>query len=71
MSMRQMHLGHNSKVTMRTYNLTCNHCRKILHTTKGHPTRWNDKTLICFDNFMSELCNGSLNENFDFELRTQ
>ena len=71
MSMRQAHLGHKSKVTMRTYNLTCNHRRKILHTTEGHPARWNDKTLIRFDNFMSELRDGALNEKFDFELRTR
>ncbi|KAI2508462.1 Plant transposon protein [Fragilaria crotonensis] len=63
MSMRQAHLGHKSKVTMRTYNLTCNHRRKILHTTEGHPARWNDKTLIRFDNFMTELRDGALNEN--------
>ena len=42
--LRQAHLDHKSKVTMRTYNLTCN-----------HRTRWNDKTLICSDNFKSEL----------------
>ena len=54
-SMRQAHLDHKSIVTLRKYNLTCNHRRKILHTTEGHPARWNDKTLIRSDNFMSEL----------------
>ncbi len=53
--MRQAHLDHKSIVTLRKYNLTCNHRRKILHTTEGHPARWNDKTLIRSDNFMSEL----------------
>jgi len=54
-SLRQAHLGFKSKSTMRTYNLTCNHRRKILHTTSGHPGRWNDKTLVRFDSFMSNL----------------
>ena len=70
--MRQAHLGAKSKAMMRTYNLTCNHRRKILHTTEGHhPARWNDKTLIRFDSFMSELCDGALNDKMDFKLRTR
>ena len=69
-SLRQTHLGAKSKSTMRTFNLTCNHRRQILHTTSGHPGRWNDKTLICFDHFMSELRDGGLDNKMDFELRT-
>jgi DDE superfamily endonuclease len=69
-SLRQAHLGFKSKSTMRTYNLTCNHRRQILHTTAGHPGRWNDKTLIRFDDFMLDLRNGSVNDMIDFELRT-
>jgi hypothetical protein len=56
---------------MRTYNLTCNHRRQILHTTSGHPGRWNDKTLIRFDTFISELRDGGLDDKMDFELRTR
>jgi hypothetical protein len=70
-SLRQAHLGAKSKSTMRTYNLTCNHWRQILHTTSGHPGRWNDKTLIRFDTFMSELRDGGLDDKMDFELRTR
>ncbi|KAI2492792.1 Plant transposon protein [Fragilaria crotonensis] len=69
--LRQAHLGAKSKSTMRTYNLTCNHRRQILHTTSGHPGRWNDKTLIRFDTFMSELRDGGLDDKMDFELRTR
>ncbi|KAI2499473.1 Plant transposon protein [Fragilaria crotonensis] len=69
--LRQAHLGFKSKSTMRTYNLTCNHRCQILHTTAGHPGRWNDKTLIRFDTFMSELRDGALNDKMDFELRTR
>jgi hypothetical protein len=28
-------------------------------------------TLFCFDTFMSELCNGHLDDKMDFELRTR
>ncbi len=38
-SLRQVHLGFKSKRTMWTYNLTCNHCCQILHTTSGHTSR--------------------------------
>ena len=65
-------LGFKSKSTMRTYNLTCNHRRQILHTTVGHPDRWNNKTLIRFDSFtMINLWDAVVNETMDFELRTQ
>jgi hypothetical protein len=62
-----------SKWMMRTYmyNLTCNHRRQILHTTTGHPGRWNDKTSIHFDKFVLELRDGALNNKMDFEVRTQ
>ena len=46
--LKQNHLGGKSKLTCRSYNLTCNHRRQILHTTSGHPARWNDKTIVLF-----------------------
>ena len=70
-SLRQAHLGFKSKSTMRTYNLTCNHRRKILHTTSGHPGRWNDKTLVRFDSFMSNLRDGAFDDKIEFKLKTQ
>jgi len=65
---RQCHLGYKMKTTTRTYNLTVNHRRQILHSTFGHPGRWNDKTLIRFDSFMTDLHNGSLNSTMEFDL---
>jgi hypothetical protein len=66
---RQGHLGYKMSCTARTYNLTVNHRRQILHSTTGHPGRWNDKTLIRFDSFMTELQKGALNSTMLFELR--
>jgi hypothetical protein len=68
---RQGHLGYKMSCTARTYNLTVNHRRQILHSTTGHPGRWNDKTLIRFDSFMTELQKGALNSTMSFELRKQ
>ena len=70
-AIRQPHLVFKSSLTTRTYNLTVNHRRKILHSTTGHPGRWNDKTLIRFDGLMQDLRDGALNSTMNFELQTQ
>jgi hypothetical protein len=68
---RQSHLGYKMSSTARTYNLTVNHRRQILHSTTGHPGRWNDKTLVRFDSFMNDLQNGVFNKDLSFELKLQ
>lgn len=65
---RQPHLGHKLPYTARTYNIVVNHRREILSTTRGHPSRWNDKTLVRFDELATGLQNGDLESNFVFEL---
>jgi hypothetical protein len=45
------HSGAKLRMPSRTYNMTVNHRRQILSTTRGHPARWNDKTLVLFDEF--------------------
>jgi hypothetical protein len=65
---RQEHLGYKSSSTTRTYNLTVNHKRRILHSTTGHPGRWNDKTLVRFDSFMDELRHGAFDQSMTFDL---
>ena len=69
--LRQAHLGFKLASTTRTYNLTVNHRRKILHSTQGHPGRWNDKTHVCFDGFMHQLCKGDFNKTMSFNLEVQ
>ena len=66
--LKQNHLGGKSKQTARSYNLTCNHRRQILHTTSGHPARWNDKTVVLYDELARGLRNGSILEDNTFEL---
>ena len=44
--------GYEEKLPSRLYNICVNHRRQILHTTRGHPARWNDKTLALFNTLL-------------------
>ena len=66
--MKQNHLGGKSNQIARSHNLTCNHRRRILHTTCGHPARWNDKTIVLFDDFATDLRNGNIMGDNSFVL---
>ena len=66
--MQQNHLGFKMSHTARAYNITVNHRRRILATTRGHPSRWNDKTLVLFDDFAVSLNEGRKMQDFTFEL---
>ena len=52
--------GFKEKLPSRSYNICVNHRRQILHTTKGHPSRWNDKTLATFDTFVMKIKRGEI-----------
>ena len=66
--LRQMHLGYKLAHTAKTYNITVNHRRRILNTTKGHPARFNDKTLVLFDDLINKLHNGKYDDLHNFTL---
>ncbi|KAL7545812.1 hypothetical protein ACHAWF_016511 [Thalassiosira exigua] len=53
----------------RTYNTHVTHRRRILHSTPGHPGRWNDKTLQLFDSFCKTLRDGNRFNDLVFELK--
>ena len=40
------HLGHKLNIPSRTYNVTVTHWRQIIESTCGHPSTWNDKTIV-------------------------
>jgi DDE superfamily endonuclease len=61
-------MGFKQSHPSRTYNLSCNHRRQILHTTKGHPSRWNDKTLAYQDEFLTRLRKGEILQDVVFHL---
>lgn len=66
--LRRMHKGHKSKFCTRTYNITVNHRRRILGTTRGHPGSWNDKTLVLFDTFIRGIKRGDILNDHVFYL---
>ena len=67
-NLRQANMGFKQSHPARTYNLTCDHSRRILHSTKGHPLRWNDKTLAYFDEFMCAVHEGKILQDVTFVL---
>lgn len=62
----KLHLGYKLTRTVRTYNLTVNHCRRILSSTSGHHAMFTDKTLIRFDRFVNAVNNGCFDDEFEF-----
>jgi len=66
--LQQLHLGYKLSHTARTYNMTVKHRRKILHTTTEHPARFNDKTLVLYDDFVNRLNDGKYNTIHEFTL---
>jgi hypothetical protein len=67
-NLKQANTGFKQTHPARTYNLTTNHNRRILHTTKGRPLRWNDKTLAHFDEFMTAVHAGRILQDVSFTL---
>ncbi|CAB9525869.1 Plant transposon protein [Seminavis robusta] len=67
-NLKQANTGFKQSHPARTYNLTCNHRREILHTTKGHPSRWNDKTLVLFDDFITGIHENRILQDVKFHL---
>ena len=57
-----MHLGYKLAHKARTYNITVNHRRRRMSTTRGHPDRFNDKTLVSFDVLVNELHDCEFND---------
>ena len=66
--LRQAHEGYKLQGTARSFNMTVNHRRRILFSTNGHPSRWNNKTLVLFDDFMRGIRNGNVLDDVVFEL---
>jgi DDE superfamily endonuclease len=67
-NLRQANMGFKQSHPARTYNLTSDHSHRILHSTRGHPSRWNDKTLAHFDYFISSIHQGKILQDVIFHL---
>ena len=66
--LKKSHLGGKSNLTWRTFNVVVNNRREIIHTTTGYPARWNDKSLVLFDEFLKVIQSGDLLNDCGFEL---
>ena len=66
--LRQLHLGYKLCHTTRKYNITVNHRRRILSSTSGHPARFNNKTLVLYDDFINALHFGKYDNTHRFTL---
>ncbi|CAB9517408.1 Plant transposon protein [Seminavis robusta] len=67
-NLKQANMGFKQSHPARTYNITCNHRRRILYSTEGHPSRWNDKTLAHFDEFLNPLHDSEILQDVEFIL---
>eukprot|EP00957_Ditylum_brightwellii_P046884 3558483-Ditylum_brightwellii.AAC.1 len=50
--------------TTRAYNLPYNHCHQILSSMLGHPSHWNGKMIVLFDDFVHAVKDGDLYNDF-------
>ena len=64
---RSQHKGKEGFPTL-SYEVTVDHCKKVIAVTEGHPGVRNDKTIVKFDGFMSSIHDGNLYGDISFEL---
>lgn len=66
--LKQYHMGAKLHTPARAFNIVVNHRRRILATTVGQPARWNDKTIVLFDGFMTSMHRGKLYSDEEYTL---
>ena len=64
-------MGFKQSHPARTYNIATNHRKQILHSTKGNPCYWNDKTLAYHDKFMAGIHEGKILQDVLFRLKSR
>ena len=62
------HKGPKQSFPCRTFNTTVGHTRQILGTTSGHPSTWNDKTVVLFDELLTKFKETKLSPDYQFKL---
>ena len=63
-----VHKGHKLNTPSRSYNATVSHCRQILGTTCGHPSTWNNKSIVLYDELVRGVHEGEVFNNYTFKL---
>jgi hypothetical protein len=54
-----------------SYEVTVDHCKKIIAATQGHPGARNDKTIVKFDGFVTSINNGDLYGDVPYSLTNE
>ena len=67
--LKNHHTGPKSSHTTRSFSLTANHRRRILHTCTGGPGRWNDQTMVLYDGFIKGMHEGMHLIDIAFKLK--
>ena len=66
--LKNQNLGGKDAHTTRAYQLVVNHRRQILASTVGFPGRWNDTTIVRFDDFITDIQRGHYLADNQFSL---
>ena len=69
--LRNSHLGAKSSHTTKAFQITVDHKRRILASTGGLPGRWNDKTVVRFDDFVTALHEGKILRDVEYTVAGQ
>jgi Plant transposon protein len=67
--LKKQNLAGNSSHTTRDFQLVVNHRRQIIASTVGFPGWWNDKTVVRFDDFITDSQRGKYLEDKEFFLK--
>jgi Plant transposon protein len=66
--LKNQNLGGKDSHTTRAFQLVVNHRRQIIASTVGFPGRWNDQTVVRFDDFITDIQRGYYLEDNEFVL---
>lgn len=64
---RSCHKGKEGYPTL-SYEVTVDHTKRIIAATEGHPGARNDKTIVRFDGFVTQIHNGELYADVPYQL---
>ena len=66
--MKDANAGGKETCSANAFEITVNHRRRILASTVGLPGRWNDKTVVRFDGFLTSIHEGKRYGDVEYDL---
>ena len=67
-SLSHAHSSYKLNHPARSYNVTVDHSKKIIHTTRGFPGRYNDQTVVRYDELFCGISDETLGKGCQFWL---